>query len=127
MEAATKQISLYDFPKDILVKMISSIETDMKKELETKSVVLNQVVKLAKISGGKNIEYHICSYTENSQYKICDNYVVSCGYISSQNLNKIRILPCTICFQDFCEKHLVLTCNDRSELIWTCDNCYKQK
>jgi hypothetical protein len=127
MEATIKQTTLYDFPKDILIKMICNIETDMKKELETKKTILAQVIKLTKID--RNVQYQVCNYTKNTQYKICDNYIVSCGYLSSRNINKnfnpIKILSCETCSLDFCEEHLIEICSHTHKSIWICDNCYK--
>jgi hypothetical protein len=118
---STEMKSLYDLPKDILVKMLTTLEQNIRKEfkeqyfpLTLKSKVFDKVMEM--INGDyRNMlfaDYHICNF------KNCENY-------SIENQNSIyfsttNIFFCLNCDTCFCETHK----KDFDLSAEYCNECY---
>jgi len=75
------ETNLYKLPKDILIKLIITIEEDTRKKYE------NEIYKL---------KTNIMLYGDIYECKFCDRYDV---------WDRNTIYPCDICFKDCCRTH----------------------
>lgn len=95
-------MNLYNLPKDILVKLLTTIQEDTKREIDIK---LESVFK--KINYKAHYFFYKCSVKDCNCYQVADD----CGeilYINSEPINQ-----CFSCFKNFCKKHSEATDNNK--------------
>ena len=110
-------MSLHKLPKDILIKIITTIEQDVRNEMQLKQKIFDQIMKIInKDYIGNYIDYHICNYVLSN--KTCENYSIESMdniYFSTSN-----IFICLNCDKCFCEQHL----KDFDYSEEYCNECY---
>lgn len=115
--------TLYDLPKDILIKMLTTLQEDIKKEYETenhdlkiKNKIFDSIMQMIN-RNYRNlafIDYHICNT------KGCENYCIENEhgiFFSTSN-----IFFCVSCDKCYCELHKV----DFSISDEYCNDCYNE-
>jgi len=102
------EMNLYNLPKDMLVKMVTEIQNDIKKDTEKEIEILKKKLELVNYLG----EYFSCH-----QYE-CENFYI----IDKSDKIQGDAYYCYMCMFIFCKNHIKI-CNFCSQKI--CKNCYE--
>ena len=109
--------NLYKLPKDILVKLILTIENETKNKCEENHA--KEIHRmLNSVPNNQNAEFGICDYENCEYFYLSDGYEFKAIY----KYKDISFNTCIRCYRSFCENHKTELSNF-DETRYICNKC----